>query len=106
MLRLAKKVRTPEELAVEKIMQETQTLVRTEAVQGGTQTHVEVPAIVPGCPAYDYRAVCRAVQIEYEKGGFTVDVQGLGQFVVSWGETQTDLDDDDTQSEVVRVVYS
>tara|TARA_R110002072_G_scaffold24182_2_gene82612 strand:+ start:511 stop:867 length:357 start_codon:yes stop_codon:yes gene_type:complete len=112
MLRLSERVRPIEETATQHVIQETQRLVKQAAESGVVRTAIDVPAMIPGLPAYDYRTVCRGVRDAYVDGGFKVHLHALGQYTVEWATTKTEPDDDnggiddDTKSEVVRVVYS
>lgn len=111
MLRLSQKVRTTEDIAAQQILRETQSIVKAEAEAGATLAHIEVPAIISGLPAYDYHGVCAIIKAEYTRGGFQVTTHALGQYTIHWSvpnERGANSDDDngDTRSEVVRVVYS
>jgi hypothetical protein len=78
---------TPETLAIEKMIESVDKLVRTCSFHGQRSAHVTIPAWLMGVPVYDRSLVCNGVMEVFEGNGFCVtkcDSEGGMSFTLSW----------------------
>jgi hypothetical protein len=104
MYRLANQTKPSEENAANKVIHEMQTEVKNTATGGETIVECEVPVMIPGTPAYDYKTVCAQVAEHFQRGGFRVEQKSLGILTISWDFSHETLDgkEDNARRESMR----